>query len=83
MDQQHQDQGQGNGSDHKPLSCSELALILKRNPVSVFRAIKRIGLEPELTTGTGYKFYPHASIKTIGDAMRAPNRPKTKEPVPA
>lgn len=57
-----------------PLSCADIAARLRRNPVSIFRVIKRLGLKPEIETGNGYKFYSEDSIPAIDAAMRAPNR---------
>jgi hypothetical protein len=73
MDEQHQDTEHGSAPDHKPLSCAGIADALKRNPVSVFRCIKRLKLEPELTTPAGFKFYPYAAIELVRKSMRAPN----------
>jgi hypothetical protein len=62
------------GHNGHPLTCGQIAKELSRNVVSVFRAIKRLRIEPEMTTAGGFKFYNVEVIEILRAEMRAPNR---------
>lgn len=72
---QPQPNGQQNGAAvaAAPLSCADIAKILQRHVVSVFRCIEREGIEAELTTPGGFKFYNPSVVPQIRAAMRRPN----------
>ncbi|GEM_PF-5783238 len=55
------------------LSADAIAKNLGRHPVSVWRAIQRLKLEPKSTSGP-FKFYDADDQEKIREAMRAPNR---------
>lgn len=66
-----QHNGHGNGA--APISCAQIAAKLRRNPVSISRAIKRLGIQPAIETPGGFKFYSWASVKKIEQGMRRRN----------
>lgn len=57
------------------LSVQALAKRLERNPSNVFRAIKRLKIQPSCQSGT-YKFYSPETVDLLRQAMRSKNKPK-------
>ena len=59
-----------NGANY--LSPGQLAVTLRRNPVSVYRAIKRLRISPAFELN-GFKFYNRASLAKLEKGMRRRN----------
>jgi IS30 family transposase len=58
------------------LSLSEIARLLGRNVSSIYRALKRLKIEPTVTIrGAGARYCPSV-LKTLEEKMRRPNYSK-------